>query len=116
MATATQVTQEVQERILDTVKVGQKAVIDFARSWADTVEATFSKLPELTLSDTPPQPGQYFEGAFAFTERLLASQRDFATQLFEAVIPATRAPSAAANKTAQAASGAQPGQPGKGPR
>ena len=103
MATATEVTQEVQERILDTVQVGQKAFVEFVRSWADTVETTFSKLPELTLTDAPPRPGQFFEGAFGFTERLLASQRDFANQLFEAFVPATRAPSSAARQAAQTA-------------
>ncbi|MGH9224026.1 MAG: hypothetical protein ACRD2W_09670 [Acidimicrobiales bacterium] len=119
MATATEVTQEVQERFLDTVQVGQKAVVDFVRSWADTVEATFSKLPEFTLSDSGPRPGQAFEAAFGFTERLLASQRDFANLLFEAVVPATRAPSAAARQAAQSAQSAQSAQgtqPGKAPR
>jgi hypothetical protein len=103
MASPTQVTQDIQDRILGTVQVGQKAVLDFVRSWAETVEATFSQLPELTFSDPAARPGQGFEGAFAFTERLLASQRDFANQLFEASIPASRAAPRAAQTAASKA-------------
>ena len=106
MATATEVTQEIQDRVLDTVRVGQKGVIEFVRSWADTMEKTFSRLPELTLSNQPPRPGQTFESTLAFTERLWASQREFASQLFEAAVPATRAASAAAGQTAQTAKNA----------
>ncbi len=108
MATAQQVTNEVQERVLETVKVGQRAVVDFVRSWAQTVEATFSKLPDLTLSQPPLQPSEAFESAFGFTEKLFAAQRDFATQVFEAAIPATRAAPNAAGQAAQAAKAGTP--------
>ena len=90
MTTATQVTQEVQDRVLDTVRVGQKAVVDFVKSWAQTVEATFTRLPEWTLAEQRPGAGPAFENVFGFTEKLLASQREFATQLWEAAVPATR--------------------------
>ena len=106
MATAQQVTNEVQDRVLDTVQVGQKAFVDFVRSWAQTVEATFAKLPDVTFSQPPLKPSEAFESAFGFAEKLLASQRDFATQVFEAAIPATRAASHAAGQTAQQAKAA----------
>ena len=108
MATATQVTQEVQERMLETVRVGQKGVVDFVRSWSETLETAFSRLPQMALTDQPPQPGQFFENAFNFTERLLAAQREFASQLFDAAVPAARgasAASAASATTAAAAAG-----------
>jgi len=95
MATAQQVASEVQERVLDTVRVGQKGMIDFVRAWSQTVEATFARLPDLTLSEAPVKPSEAFENAFSFSEKLFTAQRDFATQLFEAMVPATKAPAAA---------------------
>jgi hypothetical protein len=103
MPTAQQVTNEVQERLLETVKVGQKGLVDFVRSWAQTVEATFSKLPDLSFPESTLKPTEAFEQAFGFTEKFLASQREFANQLFEAALPATRAPAGAAQGTAQTA-------------
>jgi hypothetical protein len=105
MPTAQQVTNEVQERLLETVKIGQKGLVDFVRSWAQTVEATFSKLPDLSFPESTLKPTEAFEQAFGFTEKFLASQREFANQLFEAALPATRAPAGAA-QTARAAAAA----------
>jgi len=103
MTTTREITSEVQEKVLDSVKVGQRAIIDSVRSWATTSETFFSKLPELSSTATAVKPADLFETSFAFTERLLASQRDFATQLFEAALPVTRAATAAAGASAQAA-------------
>ena len=100
MATAQQV-KDVQERVLDTVRIGQKGMVDFVRSWAQTVESTFAKLPEFAFTE-PVKPSEALENAFSFTERLLTAQREFAQQLFEATIPATRAPAATASSTAGA--------------
>ena len=103
MATAQQVASEVQARVLDTVRVGQKGMVDFVRAWSQSVEATYACLPDLTLSEGPVKPGEAFENAFSFTKKLITAQRDFATQLFEAAVPATRAGPAAASSAAGAA-------------
>ena len=99
MATAQEVTTEVQDRLLETIRVGQQGVVEFLRSWSETVEATFSKLPDVTVTGQGFKPSEGLETAFGFTEKLIAQQRDFANQVFEATIPATRA----APRTAQAA-------------
>jgi hypothetical protein len=100
MATAQQLTTEVQDRVLDTVRIGQKGMVDFVKSWAQTVESTFAKLPDLTFTEAPVKPTDAFANAFSFTEKLITAQRDFATELFEAAIPATKAPNAAASRVA----------------
>jgi hypothetical protein len=104
MPTSAEITHEVQEKVLDNIHVGQRAVVDCVRSWAETVEMTLSKLPELAFADAPLKPSQVFESAFAFTERMMASQRKFAAQVFEAALPITRAAQAATDKAAKAAS------------
>ena len=102
MATAQQVANEVQDRVLDTVRIGQKGVVDFVRSWSQTVEATFARLPDLTFTEAPFKPSEAFENAFSFTEKLITAQRNFANQLFEAAGPATRAGATAASSAATA--------------
>jgi hypothetical protein len=99
MPTPIEITNAVEDKVLDSVRVGQKAVVDTVRSWAETVETVFSRLPELGSVDTPLKPTQAFENAFGFAERLWATQREFAAQVLEAAVPATRA---AASATAQA--------------
>ena len=100
MTTAQQLTTEVQDKMLDTIRIGQKGMVDFVKSWALTVESTFAKLPDLTFTEAPAKPTEAFENAFSFTEKLITAQRQFATQLFEAAIPATKAATAAASKVA----------------
>lgn len=96
MPTALETTTAIQDKLFQNLQVGQKAVIDMVRSWAETTELVFSKLPDLTLTDPAARPSHLFETGLGFTERILASQRDFANQVFEAAMPATRAPAAGA--------------------
>jgi hypothetical protein len=106
MPTTTEITNAVEEKMLDSVRVSQKAVVDSVRSWAQTVETVFSRLPELSLSDNQVKPTEAFERALGFGEKVLSTQRDFAAKLFEAAIPATKAGAsatqAARNVTAKA--------------
>lgn len=99
MPTAIDTTTEIQQRLLSGLETSQKAMVTLVGTWAETVEAVFSKLPELAVTE-PVKPSQALETAFGFTEKVLASQRDFATQVLQAAMPATRAPSAAARSAA----------------
>lgn len=103
MTTTREITSEVQDKVLDSVKVGQKAILDSVRSWASTSEAFIAKLPDLSSSVTSVKPADVFETSFAFTERLFASQREFATQLFEATLPVTKAAAGAGAQAAKTA-------------
>jgi hypothetical protein len=64
------------------------------------VETVFTKLPDL-VSARPAAPTELVENALGFGQKVLSSQREFLTQLFEAATPATRAP-ASATQAAQA--------------
>lgn len=90
MATALQTTKEMQDKVFAGIETGQKAVVDVVRTWAETVETTLSKLPELAFAE-PAKPSELLESAFSFTERVVTSNRDFATKVFEAWLPASRA-------------------------
>lgn len=96
MPTTLEVTNAIQDKVLDNVRVGQQAFVDCVQSWAHTVETAFTKLPELASAITPAKLDSVMGSTLAFTEQLLASQRDFAARVFEATMPATKAAQAAA--------------------
>ncbi|HET7487484.1 MAG TPA: hypothetical protein VFJ85_06100 [Acidimicrobiales bacterium] len=98
MPTAVETTTQIQDKLFEGLKVSQRAVLEGVRSWAEAVELLASRLPELAFSE-PMKPSQYFEVGVGFTERVIASQREFASKLFEAAMPATKAPTAATRAT-----------------
>lgn len=102
MPTALDTTTEIQQKFLASMEASQKAVITLVGTWAETVESVVSKLPELAVTE-PIKPTQAFDSMFGFTEKLMASQRQFAGQLFQAVLPATRVPTTAAKSAASKA-------------
>lgn len=99
MATSAEITNDVQDKVLDHICVVQHAVVGCVRSWAETVEMMFSKLPEYPFAGHPLYSGHVVERAFGFTERMMASQREFAAQVFEAALPAAKATQEAAAQT-----------------
>lgn len=100
MPTAVETTTTIQDQLFETIQSGQRAVVESVRQWSETVELIASRLPELAFSE-PMRPTQVFEAGIGFTERLVSAQRDFASQLLEAALPATRAPQAATQTTAK---------------
>lgn len=78
MPTSTEITNTIEDKIMDNIRVGQQAVVDCVRNWADTVETTFAKLPELAAAVAPLKGGSVLESTFGFTEQMVASQREFA--------------------------------------
>lgn len=104
MPTAIENTNAIQEKVLAGIQASQNALVESVRVWAEAVETTFAKLPEVAFSE-PPKPGQFLESTFGFTEKVLSSQREFANRLFDAAVPATRAPGAAASTGTATATG-----------
>lgn len=100
MPTAIDTTTEIQQKFLTGMEAGQKAVVALVGTWAETVESLVSKLPDLVVTE-PLKPTVAFEAMVGFTEKLVASQRDFASQVFQAAMPAARAPAAAAKAAAK---------------
>jgi hypothetical protein len=108
MPTATETTKAIQDKVFSNIEVGQKAVVESVRSWAETVETLFTRLPELATADQPLKPAELVESSFKFTEKVVAAQRDFLSQVYEAALPVTRAPQAGAQSGAQAVKNAAP--------
>jgi hypothetical protein len=103
MPTALETTREIQDKVFAGIEASQKAIVVGVRTWAESFETVFSKLPELAFAD-PAKPSELFESTFSFTERVFNSNREFATKVLEAVLPATRAATAGTQSAAAQAS------------
>jgi hypothetical protein len=86
-----EITENVQTQVFDLLNKAQDATVDGVRTWAETVEGYVPDLPTLPFADRLPQPSSVVDGAFGFAERLLASQRKFAQELFAAAAPVVKA-------------------------
>ena len=107
MANATEMFSSVEDQVLETVKQGQEAIVKAVRTWADASKSLIPDLPPLPFADQLPNTSQLVENAFAFCDKLIASQREFAAAVLDAAKPVLGATDKAVNgslKTAGPAS------------
>ena len=87
MATATDMITSLEDQVLESVKQGQEAVVKAVRTWADASKNLIPDLPPLPFADQLPNTTEVIENAFAFADKLLASQREFVAAVLEAAKP-----------------------------
>src|SRR5436309_13638075 len=87
MATATDMITGLEDQVLESVKQGQEAVVKAVRTWADASKNLIPDLPPLPFADQLPATSEIIENAFAFADKLLASQREFTAAILEAAKP-----------------------------
>jgi len=87
MATATDMLSSVEDQVLETVKQGQEAIVKAVRTWADASKNLIPDLPALPFADQLPATSDMVESAFAFADKLIASQREFAAAILDAAKP-----------------------------
>jgi hypothetical protein len=72
---------DVQDKVLEAVRIGQDAVVDAVKTVADKLPS-WSDLP---YADRLPAPGEVVDRAFGYAEQVIDTQRDFAKNLVEAL-------------------------------
>jgi hypothetical protein len=87
MATATDMFTGLEEQVLETVKQGQEAIVKAVRTWADASKNLIPDLPPLPFADQIPNTSEFVESAFAFVDKIMASQREFAAAILDAAKP-----------------------------
>lgn len=87
MATATDMFTGLEDQVLETVKQGQEAIVKAVRTWADASKNLIPDLPPLPYADQLPNVSEMVENGFAFADKLIASQREFAAAILEAAKP-----------------------------
>ena len=85
--------QDIQDEILNTIRKSQAAVVDAIERMATAVQSLRPDLPEvpfadaLNVADKLPKPDELVRGAYDFAEQLLATQRKFAEDVLKAAAP-----------------------------
>ena len=87
MATATEMFTSLEDQVLETVKQGQEAIVKAVRTWADASKNLIPELPPMPFADQLPGTSELVENAFAFCDKILASQREFAAAILDAAKP-----------------------------
>ena len=89
---ASNITQDVQEQFLSTVRKGQEMTLEALRTWVETVQSVTQSLPSipsvsLPLADRLPNPHEVVARGYGFAEQVLTSQRKFADEVLEVASP-----------------------------
>lgn len=109
MANATEMISALEDQVLETVRQGQEAILKAVQTWAEAGKNLVPDLPALPFADQLPGTVDLVENAFAFADRMLATQREFAAAILDAARPmlvkeqqakGNGGPKAAASKTA----------------
>ena len=80
------------DAVLAGVKQSQEVVFSGISLWADFAGKAFTlpELESLPFVEQLPEPKAVVESSFGFTQELLATQKDFALKVVDAVTPAKK--------------------------
>ena len=89
---ASNITQDVQEQFLSTIRKGQEMTIDALKTWVETVQSVTQSLPSipsvsLPLADRLPNPHEVVARGYDFAEEILTNQRKFADEVLAVASP-----------------------------
>lgn len=85
--TLTEVTERIQEQVIELVKTGQDTVVDAVRNLSDSIEGSLPEQAKTSLAGNIPAATQAVDSAFGFAERMLEAQHGFVNRVPEAVTP-----------------------------
>jgi hypothetical protein len=85
----TTVSEEVQDEFLTTLRKGQDIALDALKTLVETIQFITPAMPavRVPLADRLPPARQVVADGYAFAERLLANQRQFADEVITATSP-----------------------------
>jgi hypothetical protein len=83
------VSQDVQEQILGTIRKSQEMALDALKSWVETVQSVTSKIPsvDVPFADRLPKPQDVVASGYDFAEQLLSAQKKFADEVLAVTSP-----------------------------
>jgi hypothetical protein len=86
---ASNVTQDMQEQILTTIRKSQEIALDALKTWVETVQSLTPSIPSMSLplADRLPDPHEVVARGYDFVEQVLTSQRKFADEVLAVASP-----------------------------
>jgi hypothetical protein len=87
--TTSDTTSAFTDAIVSSVKQGQELAFNGISAWADATGKAFSlpKTDAFPFADSLPSAREFVEASFGFAEEILATQKEFALKVVEAVAP-----------------------------
>jgi hypothetical protein len=89
---ASNITQDVQEQVLSTIRKSQEMAIDALKTWVETVQSVTQSLPSIPSVSLPgadrlPNPQDVVARGYDFAEQILSNQRKFTDEILEVASP-----------------------------
>jgi hypothetical protein len=89
---ASNITQDVQEQFLSTIRKSQEMTIDALKTWVETVQSVTQSLPSIPSVSLPgadrlPNPQDVVARGYDFAEQILSNQRKFTDEVLEVASP-----------------------------
>ena len=89
---ASNITQDVQEQVLSTIRKSQEMTIDALKTWVETVQSVTQSLPSIPSVSLPgadrlPNPQDVVARGYDFAEQILSNQRKFTDEVLEVASP-----------------------------
>jgi hypothetical protein len=86
---ASNVTQDVQEQIMTTIRKSQEIALDALKTWVETVQSITPSIPSVSLpfADQLPDAHEVVARGYDFAEQVLTNQRKFADEVLAVASP-----------------------------
>ena len=86
------VTQDIQDQILSTIRKSQELTLDALKTWVETVQSVTQSLPSIPSVSLPgadrlPNPHEVVARGYDFAEQILTNQRKFTDEVLEVASP-----------------------------
>ena len=83
MPSTTSTQTELQDQFLSIVTKGQEIALDAIKTMVDTIQSVTPKIPsvDIPFADQLPKPQEVVASGYEFAEKLLTSQRKFASEV-----------------------------------
>ncbi len=86
---ASNVTSDLQDQILTTIRKSQEMALDALKTWVETVQSITPSIPSVSIpgADRLPKPQDVVARGYEFAEQVLTNQRKFADEVLEVASP-----------------------------
>ncbi|MDQ2811985.1 MAG: hypothetical protein M3Z75_08930 [Actinomycetota bacterium] len=86
---ASNVTSDLQDQILSTIRQSQDMALDALKTWVETVQSIAPSIPAMSIpgADQLPKPHDVVARGYEFAEQMLTNQRKFADQVLDVTSP-----------------------------
>jgi hypothetical protein len=86
---ASNVTSDLQDQILTTIRKSQEMALDALKTWVETVQSVTPSIPSVSIpgADRLPKPQDIVARGYEFAEQVLSNQRKFADEVLEVASP-----------------------------